>query len=1444
MMGEPETRRGGWNQRFGRPEKIQTDPGSKGKVVGSGGNKFAAMRAMFERGAAEEGAKVPAPVSRRARTKDASKKRPGSWILHDKESETTEKSSDRTVSQKTATFSREKTAESAEKSSDRTVSQKTSAFSREKAGSSDTEDRVSKLSSDRSVSHKMAAFSREKSSETTEKSSDRTVSQKSAFSREKTTETAVGSSRMKLSSERTVSQKTAISREKTQESATGSSRTKLSSDRTVHQKAFSREKTPEKGSSRTNGDINDEKHKLSSDRTVTQNTAAFSREKTAKDRLGSNFRERTDRAPDPPERDFSKVLRKTTSSSAVKEEVETSKKYRTHTNAVNGVSDEKKHSETSSVSRSKVLTEKFADEPAPDVTQDGEKMAGNEETSETGNGRSSSLTEEVIFVEEVVTSEEESVPQTTQRSNRVQPDVQVNRALRDVTDDVQVSRTSRDVTDDLKVSRTSRDVTDDVQVSRTSRRRRLGRHDAPDVNSYELHISENGTPEGDLRSTTERTDVTETSERDLTSTNDRTEIRKTAERETPTPAPRRHRGTSRKDDVATSVRTDVTNGVDVQESAQPKPPTRARTKMDVNKNGLNGTSTSTQRQTDVNPEKDADAETSAKTVDTDGLGVNSENFIQTKPPTGRTKMDGYVRKTGLNVTSTSTQRQSDVISDTASTDGIDVNSENLIQNKTETQRQRNGDVGVTLDKSNENGAPKRHGRRTVAESDGTEKSATENGVTSARRQSKIADVDVKNADENEIATRQPSRITDVDVENGELTRRQSKTTDVDVEKTDENTEPTRLRSRVADADVGKTDVKDALVQPGSKVSGTDVEKTDVNGVTSTRRSSRITNVDAEKPDVNDAPTRRRSRVADVDAEKTDENEVTSTRRRSRVADVADADANDAPTRRRSRIAAEIEDVDAELARPRYRRRDRDATDADLDAPTSRRRSRNGGDVMTSARGRSTLLLPEDGTLELNSAAYGKVSTLQWGFRAPGYADRLDRRRPLEKMNGDEMALRGALLSGDVEKVKVMVSTWPHKVLDFRNVYGQSGISTIQNGHLTKEDQSEEEVPVFPKRPIEYSNPAVSWSRDLTKAVVEGLTEKSNSEFQAVCMQNVLPDKDMTNDFATAALEADRQDCKMEGTLDVYLNVWLKWGYSNSEKLAKALAAGLGTAARMRLHASSAVVHRAHRCYKFVGELINTLDPEVTTGFEVYENEADLEEKFKDIVKLKNLTSLTLAGCLPEGTSPEYLQTLVSSMPNLRRLDVRRNPLTGWFAELLGTASPLQYLNISQCGVSQIDLYFLANSHHIGQLEELDLSGTDLTGLMEDTTQLLLQASRNLKWLGMAECNLGDHAATILDLLEKLRYLEEWDLNDNGFSEGDVCKIVEACAKAPGFRFLKVTPPDTVNSADPKEGSKEVRRFDGLVKAALRRACPDEDRKMRCLVTYKLPEYKDEPPTLI
>eukprot|EP00058_Branchiostoma_floridae_P012495 XP_002597983.1 hypothetical protein BRAFLDRAFT_79785 [Branchiostoma floridae] len=455
-------------------------------------------------------------------------------------------------------------------------------------------------------------------------------------------------------------------------------------------------------------------------------------------------------------------------------------------------------------------------------------------------------------------------------------------------------------------------------------------------------------------------------------------------------------------------------------------------------------------------------------------------------------------------------------------------------------------------------------------------------------------------------------------------------------------------------------------------------------------------------------------------------------------------------------------------------------------------------------------------------------------------DRENRRPAPERCH--YIVLGGALLSADVDKVKDMVSTWPHKVLDFRNVYGQSGISPLQNGHVGK-DQSEE-VEVFPKRPIEYSNPVVSWSRDVTKAVVEGLTTKTNSGFQAVCMQNVLPDKDMTNDFATAALGAESQDSKMEGTLDVYMNVWLKWGYSNSEKLTKALAGGRGGAARMRLHASSAVVHRAHRCYKFVGELINTLDPEVTTGFEVYENEADLEEKFKDIVKLKNLTSLTLAGCLPEGTSPEYLQTLVSSMPNLRRLDVRRNPLTGWFAELLGTASPLQYLNIAQCGVSQIDLYFLANSHHIGQLEELDLSGTDLTGLLDDVTQLLLQASGNLKWLGTAECNLGAHAQTVLELLEKLPYLEEWDLNDNEFTEEDVCKIVEACAKVPGFHFLKITPPATVNSADPKEGSKEVRRFDGLVKAALRRACADEDRKMRCLVTYKLPEYKDEPPTLI
>ncbi|XP_078620768.1 uncharacterized protein LOC144887414 [Branchiostoma floridae x Branchiostoma japonicum] len=1058
---------------------------------------------------------------------------------------------------------------------------------------------------------------------------------------------------------------------------------KLSSHRTVDQKTpFSREKTAEKTAGRSSWNEDDknaavETHKLSSHRTVNQKTP-FSRSKTTEDRLGSNIRAKTDRAPELPKRESPKtaprdqVLRKATPSSAPTEDVETSKTSKPLRRLVNGVSEEPKHSETRSISTPKVATERFTDETVLTVTEERKKMADTkpEKSSEMGGG--GSLTAEVVFVDEVVSEEESETVPRTETSSRGQladdvPDVQVNREIR----------------------------------TSTSRRRRVGRHDAPDVNSYELHISENGTSDEDPGRTANRTDVG---------------VESVAERVTPTPAPRRNRVNPRRDvDAATSVRKDdTTNGVDVRESVQTKSSTQSRRIADGDEKniGLNGTSTSTQRQNNVAPRKTVEAETSG------------EN--RTAPRTD-------------------------------DTNGVDVNSEKLVQKETAAQRRRQADVA--LENIGENDSLTRPQSKLAAETGEEEKSA----------------------------------------ENGTSTQRRGEIANVDVEKSNEDGTSTRRRSRIA-ADVG----------------------------------------DADKSSEKDAPTRRRSRIADVDVENNDANGA-PTRRRSRVADVDDNGESGAPTRRRSRIAAEIDDVDAELARPRYRRRDRDAADADLDVPT-RRRSRN-GDVATSVTGRArATLLPEDGTLELNSAAYGKVATLQWGFRAPGYADRLDRRRPLEKMNGDEMALRGALLSADVDKVKDMVSTWPHKVLDFRNVYGQSGISPLQNGHVGK-DQSED-VEVFPKRPIEYSNPVVSWSRDVTKAVVEGLTTKTNSGFQAVCMQNVLPDKDMTNDFATAALGAESQDSKMEGTLDVYMNVWLKWGYSNSEKLTKALAGGRGGSARMRLHASSAVVHRAHRCYKFVGELINTLDPEVTTGFEVYENEADLEEKFKDIVKLKNLTSLTLAGCLPEGTSPEYLQTLVSSMPNLRRLDVRRNPLTGWFAELLGTASPLQYLNIAQCGVSQIDLYFLANSHHIGQLEELDLSGTDLTGLLDDVTQLLLQASGNLKWLGTAECNLGAHAQTVLELLEKLPYLEEWDLNDNEFTEEDVCKIVEACAKVPGFHFLKITPPATVNSADPKEGSKEVRRFDGLVKAALRRACADEDRKMRCLVTYKLPEYKDEPPTLI
>ncbi|XP_066264231.1 uncharacterized protein [Branchiostoma lanceolatum] len=1437
MMGEPavggvKAVRGS-HQRFGtRPQKNQAvqESGRGTVAVGAGGNKFAAMRARFERGAAGEGENKPPPPRRRG--KDSSMKRPDSWILQDK---TEDKTADKTVLKTAGRLSR-------------------------------TED------------DKNAAAEKHKLS------SDGTVNQKTTFSRGKTTEDRLGPKIRKQtdsapepparvfprsSSRENVLKKTTASSDDVETTKTSNIRKRTDRAPDPPARAFPRSTSRENVLKKTTP---------SSEDVETSKT--------------SDIRKRTDRAPDPPTRAFPRstsrenvlkkstpssehvenVLKKTTASSV---DVETSKTSKPHRQLLNGVSEERKRPEMSSVSTPKVATEKFAEETALSVAHDKENMADTDIKNPSDIGDGGNLTTEVVFVDVSSEGESEPVPRA-QTSSRVQPAADVV--------DVQVKRPS------------------------PSRRRRVGRHDAPDVNSYELHISENGT-----------------SDEDVSKTNDRTES--TAKRETPTPAPRRNKVTPRRDvDDATSVRTDDSNGVDDRETTQ----SRHKVNRNVEKVGLNGTSTSMKRRYDVSPRDGVDAEngesrTPARTDDTNGVDVNVGNLIQKETATQRrrnvdvdvdleknsengaptrhrsrmTAETGDIKKGGEN--GTSTQRWSNILED------VDV--EKPDEKETSTRR-RSMIAAKVNDAGNfgENGAPT---RRHSSMADVNVEINDKNGAPTPRR-SRIAEVDVEKNDGNRASTQRRSRIADVDVNkndaNGASTQRRSKIVDIDVDKNDENGAPMQRSNRIADVDVVKNDENGAVSQRRSKVADVDVEKNDED-VTSTlphnaevddaeksgengaptQRRGKIANFDVNKNDANGASTQRRSKIADVDAEKTDENGAPTqrfnritretdgvkkidenggptqqsnkiadvdvekndengapTRRRSRITRETDGvdktDENGGPTRRRSRIAAEIDHVDAELARPRYRRRDRDAADADLDVPT-RRQSRNGDAVtsLASSRGRTTLL-PEDGTLELNSAAYGKVATLQWGFRAPGYADRLERRRPLEKMNGDEMALRGALLSGDVDKIKDMVSTWPHKVLDFRNVYGQSGISPLQNGHVGK-DQSEE-VAVFPKRPIEYSNPAVSWSRDVTKAVVEGLTTKNNSGFQAVCMQNVLPDKDMTNDFATAALDADSQDCKMEGTLDVYLNVWLKWGYSNSEKLTKALAAGRGEAARMRLHASSAVVHRAHRCYKFVGELINTLDPEVTTGFEVYENEADLEEKFKDIVKLKNLTSLTLAGCLPDGTSPEYLQTLVSSMPNLRRLDVRRNPLTGWFAELLGTASPLQYLNIAQCGVSQIDLYFLANSHHIGQLEELDLSGTDLTGLLDDVTQLLQQASRNLKWLGMAECNLGAHAQIVLELLEKLPYLEEWDLNDNEFSEEDVCKIVEACAKAPGFRFLKITPPATVNSADPKEGSKEVRRFDGLVKAALRRACADEDRKMRCLVTYKLPEYKDEPPTLI
>lgn len=153
-------------------------------------------------------------------------------------------------------------------------------------------------------------------------------------------------------------------------------------------------------------------------------------------------------------------------------------------------------------------------------------------------------------------------------------------------------------------------------------------------------------------------------------------------------------------------------------------------------------------------------------------------------------------------------------------------------------------------------------------------------------------------------------------------------------------------------------------------------------------------------------------------------------------------------------------------------------------------------------------------------------------------------------------------------------------------------------------------------------------------------------------------------------------------------------------------------------------------------------------------------KFTGLLSLKlpynNIDVRRLSAEMDKGL--QSFATELGRLSSLKELNLGSSRLSGRLRQLLsGLRNPLESLELAFCYLLPSDMSYLSESIHVSSLKKLDLSGNNLSDLLQHPFQRLLsQASSTLLYLDIMECKLTDqHLGVILPslcLCKKLRYL--------------------------------------------------------------------------------------------
>lgn len=181
----------------------------------------------------------------------------------------------------------------------------------------------------------------------------------------------------------------------------------------------------------------------------------------------------------------------------------------------------------------------------------------------------------------------------------------------------------------------------------------------------------------------------------------------------------------------------------------------------------------------------------------------------------------------------------------------------------------------------------------------------------------------------------------------------------------------------------------------------------------------------------------------------------------------------------------------------------------------------------------------------------------------------------------------------------------------------------------------------------------------------------------------------------------------------------------------------------------------------------------------------------ELRKFQNLTALDLScntiHLYQNDTVCERMSETLASLPQLTRLDLSNNRIKNRLRLILQQMNQsLRYLRLCGCGLTNLDLTYLAHSHHTSGLQELDISENTLSTCARSLGQLFSSAGPSLCVFEAEETKLNDEVwFTLIHHMLSLEKLLYMNLAENNFSANTLQCFMQVFASLPEVTCVRI-----------------------------------------------------------